>query len=57
MWISRVPRVAHDVARKRGLSDRLNSRALERSLHLLLNARAMARPLREDIRERFGEER
>lgn len=57
MWKSRVAREACDAGRKkRGLNDRLSSRAMEASLHLPLKVRAMARPLREDIRERFAEE-
>lgn len=55
MLKSRVAREAHDLDRKkRGLSDRLSSRVLERFLHLPLNIRAVAR---EDIREIFGEKK
>ena len=45
-----------EMGKKEGLDDRLSSRAMERSLHLPAKVRAVARPLGEDIRERFGKE-
>lgn len=44
------------MGKKEGLDDRLSIREMERSLHLPVKAKAVARTLREDIREKFGKE-
>lgn len=44
------------MGKKEDLDDRLSIGEMEMSFHLPAKARAVAKPLREDIRERFGKE-